>query len=333
MTKLTVSAFVKMLTGSGIQLTRAMELTSKLFKTYNTQEHLEKITDANLNEIGITRKEERKQILKAVQRNKSGDLASLNLKRKRDEDLLRSLPIQVNEEAAEFKSLEFKEVTDEAELQLRNTVINRAPIMAAWAMIVAEALDFRREEALSIASAFTEMNALSKSASLGTSKKENTAADVVLNSSSQPYVDFMGRRIPLLKNKGGQWRAISADGVPVSPGAAFSYISNALRQTTPYILGSMRLLASSFTASELNRNGFSLYASFRPQVERWGGRSTVKCKDILALRKKAHEPSYVDNKSPEMLDQVGKGIKAQEALHLGLSSENYEAALYQDLTT
>jgi hypothetical protein len=35
-------------------------------------------------------------------------------------------------------------------LQLRSTVVNRAPVMTAWATIVAERIGFRREEALSI---------------------------------------------------------------------------------------------------------------------------------------------------------------------------------------
>lgn len=35
-------------------------------------------------------------------------------------------------------------------LKVKSTVINRAPLMTAWATIVAERLGFEREEALSI---------------------------------------------------------------------------------------------------------------------------------------------------------------------------------------
>lgn len=35
-------------------------------------------------------------------------------------------------------------------LQLKSTVVNRAPVMTAWATVVAERIGFRREEALSI---------------------------------------------------------------------------------------------------------------------------------------------------------------------------------------
>lgn len=32
----------------------------------------------------------------------------------------------------------------------KSTIVNRAPVMTAWAMVVAERLGFKREEALSI---------------------------------------------------------------------------------------------------------------------------------------------------------------------------------------
>lgn len=35
-------------------------------------------------------------------------------------------------------------------LKVKSTVVNRAPLMTAWATIVAERLGFEREEALSI---------------------------------------------------------------------------------------------------------------------------------------------------------------------------------------
>lgn len=47
-------------------------------------------------------------------------------------------------------SIDFNEVTDESILEPKHTVVNRAPVMAAWATIVAERLGFKRSEALSI---------------------------------------------------------------------------------------------------------------------------------------------------------------------------------------
>jgi hypothetical protein len=99
-----------------------------------------------------------------------------------------------------------------------------------------------------------------------------------------------------------------------------------MRQTAPYIVGAMRLLAATFTSTELNQKGFGLYASFRPQVESWGGRSTVKCKDILALRKHL-SPRQSSKEDPQNFTGNDTGAFTQRT---GLSLEEYEAALNQD---
>ena len=62
-----------------------------------------------------------------------------------------------------------------------------------------------------------------------------------------------------------------------------------MRQTTPNIIGAMRLLAGSHEPEELNRIGFSLYCDFRPEIEPgksgWGKQGKVSCDAILKLRK------------------------------------------------
>jgi len=50
-------------------------------------------------------------------------------------------------------SLEFNEVLGEEKLRNKSCVINGAPILTAWSMIVAERLGFKKEEALSIGKA------------------------------------------------------------------------------------------------------------------------------------------------------------------------------------
>ncbi len=89
----------------------------------------------------------------------------------------------------------------------------------------------------------------------------------------------------LYQVQSNQWRAL-VNGTPAQPSVAFSYISRSLRQTTPYIIGAMRLLAESFAPAELNQKGWDLYAEFRPVVSGWGERAEVKCDSILGLRKK-----------------------------------------------
>lgn len=90
---------------------------------------------------------------------------------------------------------------------------------------------------------------------------------------------------PLYQTQLSKWRAFVC-GSPAIPSTAFSYISRAFRQTTPYIIGALRLLAESYPPNELNKVGFSLYADFRPTVDGWGKRGEVRCECILSLRKK-----------------------------------------------
>ena len=47
-------------------------------------------------------------------------------------------------------ALDFHEISDEEALRHKFTVVNRAPVMMAWACVVAERLGFSRDEALSI---------------------------------------------------------------------------------------------------------------------------------------------------------------------------------------
>ena len=93
---------------------------------------------------------------------------------------------------------------------------------------------------------------------------------------------------PLYRSQNGQWRALN-NGSPVQPGAAFSYISRAFRQTTSHIMGALRLLAESYTPEELNGKAWGLYTQFRPEVNEWGKRSELSCSKILALRKQQVE--------------------------------------------
>lgn len=81
-----------------------------------------------------------------------------------------------------------------------------------------------------------------------------------------------------------------------------------MRQTAPYILGAMKLLAQSFNPEELNQKGFSLYCNFRPDIEPgksgWGKRGKVLCEVILGLRKtKTKEEGIHDDVKPSPITQ------------------------------
>lgn len=158
----------------------------------------------------------------------------------------------------------------------------------------------------------------------------------------------------LYETQAGHWRAL-ANNNPAKPSTAFSYISRSLRQTTPHVIGAMRLLANSYNPQQLNRDGFSLYAEFRPTVEEWGGRGELRCDKILALRRKigkqgAGSDQEVTNGESEATSQTfvkvenvegaasssaeieGKEDEPDTKRTRGLSLEEYEAALDQDMS-
>ncbi|KAI0723273.1 hypothetical protein C8Q76DRAFT_722285 [Earliella scabrosa] len=299
--KIPLPAFLKMLTSNNVPPSKAIAVAGQIYKSYNTPEQLGQLSEFALEEAGVKEKDLRKLVLAAVRKagykqkpaptpGSSGskstktDAKPKAKKRRRDDDLNELLPDTARQEGESYGSLEFNEILDEEAIKAKFTVINRAPIMMAWAFVVAERLGFQREEALSIASVYTEMNAITKGVSLGIYADGKQKGVEASRTGSQPYVELMGRRIPLYQTVSGQWRALSS-GAPVAPTSAFSYITRALRQTAPHIVGALRLLAASFSPAELNSNGFALYADFRPEADGWGQRGEVRCSTILSLRK------------------------------------------------
>ncbi|KAG2348986.1 hypothetical protein BDR05DRAFT_1028076 [Suillus weaverae] len=381
--KLTLPAFLKVLTGNNVPVPKAMAVASKVYKESNTTSLLAQLTDVKLKVSGVEDKETRKLVLAAIRKagytaqpsgskpkpksDKSKSLdgqpvagpsgprvanavqvvtTPVKRKRKWDDDLNELLPDGPPDEAAAYGSLEFNEVLDEAVLKMKSTVVNRAPLMTAWAAVVAERLGFEREEALSIASVYTEMNAISKGVSLGIFDKSRKKEIEPIKGSTQPYVDLLGRR-PLYQTQNQTWRALDNTS-PALPSTAFSYISRTFRQTTPYVIGALRLLAESFPPPELNSKGFGLYAEFRPDVDGWGKRGEVRCEQILSLRKKDrgtvaetpvkgevvklevnHDPGAAEGPSgiQSGMSEVPEHKKART-----MTLEEYEAALDQDDT-
>lgn len=351
------------------------------YKEFNTTGLLAQLTDAKLKVSGVEDKETRKLVLAAIRKagytaqskgSKSSDkfkgldeqpvagpskpriansvqavTTPVKQKRKRDDDLNELLPDGPPDEAAAYGSLEFNEVLDEAVLKTKSTVVNRAPLMTAWATIVAERLGFEREEALSIASVYTEMNAISKGVSLGLFDRSRKKEIESIKDSTQPYVDLLGRRIPLYQTQNETWRALD-DTSPALPSTAFSYISRAFRQTTPYVIGALRLLAESFPPPELNNKGFGLYAEFRPDVDGWGKRGEVRCDQILSLRKKDKSTVAETAVKGEVVKlkvnrdsstaegpggiQSGTSEGPEDKKARTMTLEEYEAALDQDNT-
>jgi hypothetical protein len=116
----------------------------------------------------------------------------------------------------------------------------------------------------------------------------------------------MGVKIPLMKvGKAQEWRGISK-GEVVGPDNAFGYMRRSMHQTLPVVIGSLMLLADSYTSQSsikgedgateyqpggygpdlLHANAYDLYTKFRPVTAgEWGKKSTFHCGKALALRR------------------------------------------------
>ncbi|KIM25239.1 hypothetical protein M408DRAFT_17386 [Serendipita vermifera MAFF 305830] len=379
--KIPLPTFLKMLNDAGMPMANAMAVAGKVYKTHNTQEKLASLTADSLAKMGISDKEQRRQLMDAVrefkvaasqpgpskgrtgrtseegqegkdketeqkrqenaldadarrraaldtfQESLKKDKSSPNKKRKRtrDDDLALFDPDHPSNTAKkpddDVRNLQFDEVLNEEELQGKTVVINRAPVMMAWSCVVAEALGFGREEALSIASVYTEMNATAKGASLGIYDKDKEKGMEPGRGTAQPHVELMGRRIALLKTENDQWRAL-LKGEPVSPLKAHYYIRRSLAQMSPYLMGALYLLARSFEdPQKLNHRGYSLYCDFRPGGGGWGAKGDVKLEHVLRLRE-GIRPAATDNKSTnDASDPVPKPQDQREPVTL----EEFEA--------
>ncbi|GMK57676.1 hypothetical protein CspeluHIS016_0405100 [Cutaneotrichosporon spelunceum] len=110
--------------------------------------------------------------------------------------------------------------------------------------------------------------------------------------SSQPWVMLLGTKMyatyfrmmsdasPVIERPDGTWRAIQK-GVPVEPSVGYLYITRALKDFTPHVLGAMQLVANSHEPEELNMAGVGIYSAFKPDVVEWGQRGGVAVADIL----------------------------------------------------
>lgn len=134
----------------------------------------------------------------------------------------------------------------------------------------------------------------------------------------------------------------------MAPASAYSYVTRSLRQTAPNVVGAMRLLAQSFTPDYLNKYGYGLYTSFRPEVSGWGGRGEIRCAKILDLRSRG--PSTSNTAREDVPVKVEDAVKAEDTVDAvvratadkegepeakrsrGMTLEEYEAAIDDDDT-
>ena len=164
-------------------------------------------------------------------------------------------------------------------------VINRAPVLALWATVVAERLGYSSDEALSLGRAVTGLTAQSKGRHLGIYKPQpKTAADRAARDKLET-AELLGRLVPVIRAEAGL-RA-SDKGKPGSPEAAQRYLETKFGTDLTAVRAAMQKLAASVDREALAARAFALYEQFRPAippgVRGWGAKGELDLDRIAAL--------------------------------------------------
>jgi len=166
--------------------------------------------------------------------------------------------------------------------------INRAPVLTLWAAVVAEALGFEPDEALTLGKTLAGLNAQSKGRRLGIYKpSEDKAREVRKQPRGETFwVELLGRPVPALNTPAGV-RAASK-GEPVDPASVQRYLSGKFGAALDDVRAAMEELASAFEPGELEEVAFELYEKFRPEIpggkKGWGAKGELNLEYIRSLR-------------------------------------------------
>jgi hypothetical protein len=171
-------------------------------------------------------------------------------------------------------------------------LINRAPVLALWATVVAERLGFSRDEALSLGKAVTGQNAQSKGQRLGIYTKREERGGRSEERGERDAVELFGREIPVVRTPEGI-RAVNKD-VPVSAESTQAYLESKFGEHLAAVSAAMEELARSMKPDVLAARAFALYAQFRPQipdgVKGWGAKGKLNTDIIRSLGKSRVQP-------------------------------------------
>jgi hypothetical protein len=166
--------------------------------------------------------------------------------------------------------------------------INRAPVLTLWAAVVAEALGFEPEEALTLGKTLAGLTAQSKGRRLGIYKPAEDRAHEVRKQPRDEmlYVQLLGRAIPALNTPDGV-RAASK-GQPLDPASVQRYLSGKFGAALDDVRAAMEDLASTYSPADLEEVAFELYEQFRPEIpagkKGWGAKGELNLDYIRSLR-------------------------------------------------
>jgi len=166
-------------------------------------------------------------------------------------------------------------------------LINRAPVLTLWAVVVAERLGFNHDEALSLAKAVAGLTAQSKGRRLGiftpTPKELKQVRE--RERGEEFWVELLGRHLPAVTTEEGV-RAVTKS-KPIEPAGVKRYLESKFGESFPEVEKAMVELAGAFDPDELAQQGFSLYEQFRPKIPEgatgWGAKGDLDLGRIRML--------------------------------------------------
>lgn len=171
--------------------------------------------------------------------------------------------------------------------------INRAPVMALWATVVAERLGFDRQEALTLGKVVTGLNAQAKGQRLGIFDPAEEKSDKARERKPDErfFIDILGRPVPAINTEQGI-RAVTKD-KPVDPQSVQRYLEQKFGQALDEVRAAMQDLANSYEPEQLARRAYGLYEKFRPDIPEgrkgWGAAGDLELDQIRSLKKREQD--------------------------------------------
>jgi hypothetical protein len=145
--------------------------------------------------------------------------------------------------------------------------VNRAPVLALWAAVVAERLGFDRDEALTMGRVVAGLNAYAKGKALGLFKpapEDVRRERKRLAAGGQMHVELLHRAVPVIHTPEGL-RALSKD-KPIAPNSVQRYLESKFGDALREVEATMLELARRLPPDELAARAYALYEAFRPEV-------------------------------------------------------------------
>ncbi len=168
-------------------------------------------------------------------------------------------------------------------------LINRAPVLTLWAVVVAERLGFNHDESLSLGKAVAGLTAQSKGQRFGIFKPTPKELKKVREQErgEEFRVELLGRALPAMNTEEGV-RAV-VESKPIEPDVVERYLESKFGDALAEVRKAMTELAHALKPDELAQRGFGLYEQFRPVipegVQGWGAKGEL---DLDGIRKLAH---------------------------------------------